>query len=58
MKNQNQILEPIRQTVPILPRNLVDIFENIESVEEELSEVDAFEDVVEDDDDDDDTPLS
>jgi len=51
IKNQNQLLEPIWQIGPILPCNLVDVLETIDS-EDGLTEVEEFEDSIEDEDDD------
>ena len=51
-KSPNQVMEPIWQIGPILPSSLVDILEGVQSAEEEFTEVEQFEDYIEEKDDD------
>ena len=51
-KGPNQVIEPIWQIGAILPSSLVDILEGVQSAEEEFTEVEQFEDYIEEEDDD------
>ena len=47
IKNEEGLLEPIWSTGPIIPNNLVDVVANNSDAEEELDEIDEFEETIE-----------